>query len=94
MPFHKFLLLLFLLLDQRGAQRHTDAHTLMLIHTTQDTFANIDLVLLAGGKSCKTILENVSSQWVIRGDIHVDSHVELAVIDQKRLSEVPARILK
>lgn len=40
--------------------------------------------ILHGGKSCKSILKNVNPEWVITADVHINTHVKLAVVDEVR----------
>lgn len=38
--------------------------------------------ILHGGKSCKSVLKNVYPEWVVTADIHINTHVKLAVVDE------------
>lgn len=40
--------------------------------------------ILHGSKSCKSVLKNVNPEWIVTADVHVDTHVELAVVDEVR----------
>lgn len=40
--------------------------------------------ILHGGKSCKSVLKNVYPEWVVTADVHINTHVKLAVVDEVR----------
>lgn len=40
--------------------------------------------ILHGGKSCKSVFKNVYPEWVVTADVHINTHVKLAVVDEVR----------